>query len=245
MSRFYVTPDSVRGDRINVGREESRHIADVMRLKSGEGVVAFDGTGMQYECVIESAGRGGVILRVDKAYRCEPPSAVPRITLVQAIPKKEKMEMIVQKATELGVAEIVPAVSARTVVRAGRDNGEVRVSRWERIAVSAAKQCGRTTIPKIVAVMRLKDAMDLSGEYGLAIIPCLHEKRISLRGAMPAGKPSGAVVFIGPEGGFTQDEIDYARGRGIIAVSLGDLVLKSDTAAIAVLSMINFHYTHS
>lgn len=240
MSRFYVTPGSVKGDKIYVGREESHHIIDVMRLGEGDKVTAFDGAGREYKGAISSVEGKRVIIDIEdvKASQRKPQLS---ISLAQAIPKKDKMDLIVQKATELGADEIMPVESARTVVRAKGERKRHKIDRWQKIAIESSKQCGRQELPVIKDIVRFDAALDHIPKYDLTIMPALSDEAVPLRSVLSEieDRPSRILVIIGPEGGFSKNEIAAASEKGAVPVSLGALTLRSDTAAIATLAILN------
>lgn len=243
MSRFYVMPDSIRGGKIYAGKEESHHIIDVMRLGEGDPVTVFDGTGKEYNGRIESVKNKSVIINIEKTIT---PAAKPsvRISLVQVLIKKNKMDYVVEKATELGVCEIIPLETGRSVVRADEAGEGHKVERWRKIAIEAAKQCGRRDLPEIKRVSFFDDALKSFKDYDAVIMPCLFEGTVPLKNALSRIKdPKKILLLIGPEGDFTPGEIAAAEANGALLVSLGGLVLKSDTAAIATLAMLNYAYS--
>jgi 16S rRNA (uracil1498-N3)-methyltransferase len=243
MSRFYVSPDSVKGDKIYVSKEESHHIIDVMRLGEGDSVTVFDGTGREYNGKIESIKNKSVVIDINKVNAPAPKSAV-EISLAQAIPKKDKMDYIVQKATELGAKEIIPLESKRTIVRTTGDRAVCKTDRWRKIAIEAAKQCGRSDLPDLKDMRQFDDLLKDFRKYDGVIMPCLYEKSIPLKSALSRFKsPKKLLLMIGPEGDFTPEEIERAGENGALLVSLGELVLRSDTAAIATLAMLNYAYS--
>ncbi len=240
MSKFYVSPESVKGEKIYVKKEESHHIIDVMRLQNGDSVTVFDGTGKVYEGTIASTEGRRVVINVSKIKAADRKRTV-NISLAQAIPKKDKMDLIIQKATELGVDEILPVESARTIVRSKGERRQHKIERWQKIVVEASKQCGRTELPKVREIVRFDAILDYIPKCDLAIMPSLSKKSISLKSALKnAGRPKKVLAIIGPEGGFSEDEIAGACEKGAVLVSLGNLILRSDTAAIATLSIINY-----
>lgn len=243
MSRFYVSPNSVKDGKIYVEREGCHHIIDVMRLGKGDGVVVFDGTGKEYVGKIGSVNNKRVIIDILKTRIVDRRQSV-RISLAQAIPKKDKMDLIVQKATELGIDEIVPFESSRTVVKSKGERSGHKIERWFKIAIEASKQCGRSRVPKVQNIAHFNSVLDDIPKYGLAIMPCLADNKTTLlKSALKkVSKPDNVLVIIGPEGGFSEDEIDKANARGAVLVSLGDLVLRSDTAAIAAISILNHEF---
>jgi len=239
MSRFYVNPASVLGKKIYAEGEVGHHIIDVMRLGEGDSVTVFDGTGKEYKGTIASTGNKRVVIDILEINTTEKDSIV-NISLAQAIPKKDKMDMIIQKATELGAVEILPFESSRTIVRARGERRQRKIERWRKIALEASKQCGRAELPKVADVVRFEAVLGLLPEYDLAVMPCLSGESIPLKSALRnVNKPKKVLAIIGPEGGFTEDEIEKAGGKGAVLVSLGGLVLRSDTAAIATLSILN------
>jgi len=242
MSRFYVSPDSVKDRKIYVEKEESHHIIDVMRLRKGDSVTVFDGTGKEYDGELSSIKNGRVIIEVWKVKMVDRKHLV-NISLAQSIPKKDAMDLIVQKATELGVNEIFPIESERTVIKFSDDGKRHKIERWNKIAVESSKQCGRTELPKIKDIISFGTLLDFMAKYDLTIMPCLSEKTVSLKSALKKiSKPSKILVIIGPEGDFSKEEINKASEKGAILVSLGNLILKCDTAAIDTIAILNYEY---
>ncbi len=242
MSRFYVSPGSIRGNKIYVSTEESHHIIGVMRLSEGDAVKVFDGTGKEYNGKIESVKNKSVIIAVNRIVAA-PAAPAAEISLAQAMPKKDKMDYIVEKATELGASEIIPLVSERTIVRVSHDRADHKLDRWRRIAIEAAKQCGRTNLPALRTVSRFNDLLKDFHKYDGIIMPCLSEKSIPLKDALSRVKnPKKLLLMIGPEGDFTPAEIARAEENGALLVSLGGPVLRSDTAAVAALAVLNYAF---
>ena len=238
MSRFYAPKENVKGDLIYVDGQEARHILNVMRLKESDSVVVFDGTGREYKGFIKEAGPKSLTVKVISTK--EPVGEdVPQITLVQAIPKKEKMDYIIEKATELGASCIIPVMTERTVVKLDEDKAKIRVERWARLAKEAAKQCGRADVPRIEEVQKFYNVIDRVNEFDLALMACLSDNTISIKEAITDFEKGKIIVFIGPEGDFTPDEIVMAKDTSCKYVSLGKRVLKSDTAGIFLLSILN------
>jgi 16S rRNA (uracil1498-N3)-methyltransferase len=238
MSRFYAPPDSVFDGKIILRGREAHHAKDVMRLKSGDDIVVFDGAGKEYSGVIDKILKEEVVIKIDKIIDIKPGER--RLTLVQAIPKLNKMDMIIEKATELAVERIIPVVTARTIVQSTASKAGQKAQRWRNIAVTASKQCGRATIPGINEVIRFEDSLSFIKNHELAVIPCLCDGAESIKSVLNDSAVKSAIAFIGPEGDFTQDEVMSARKKGAIPVSMGREVLRSDTAAISVLSVLNY-----
>lgn len=242
MSRFYAPPSAVKGGKIYAGKEESRHISNVMRLKEGDEVIVFDGSGKEYAGRIESIKNRGAIIDIEKTIA---PAAGPcvRVALAQALIKKDKMDYIVEKATELGIAEIIPLETGRAVARPDKAAHGRKLERWRRMAIEAAKQCGRRDLPKIEKINAFDEILNLFPMYDMVLMPCLSGETVSLNEAITRVKdPKDILLMIGPEGDFTPGEIGQARQKGALLVSLGGLVLKSDTAALAALAMLNYAF---
>ena len=145
-----------------------------------------------------------------------------------------------KRATKLGVEPIIPVITARTIVRADKSRAGLKAKRWMKIAVTASKQCGRVTVPEISEIVRFEDSLSFVKGYELAVIPCLCDDTESMRTVLKDSRARSAIAFIGPEGDFTEDEVKAARSKGVIPASLGREVLRSDTAAISVLSVLNY-----
>ncbi len=242
MSRFFVSPEKVKKDKIIVDGSEAHHILTVMRLKENDPVVVFDGTGKQYEGFISSSDRKKKTLVIE-VIKTEKPLAntLPEITLAQAIPKKDKMKYILEKSTELGISAIIPIITERTIVRPEGFSTQ-KIQRWKRIVTSASKQCGRVSVPEIQNPAYLKDIINNVSEYDMCIVASLHGKTVPLKNVFENTKPRRILVFIGPEGGFTPDEVKLCNDN-FKFVSLGKNVLKSDTAGLFVLSAVNYEYS--
>jgi 16S rRNA (uracil1498-N3)-methyltransferase len=233
---------------------EAHHCIHVLRLKVGDTVNAFDGRGHEAQARIEEITKDSVRLTIlqpsnTPALRC-------RITLAQAIPKKN-MDLIVQKATELGVATIVPLMSERTLVQLEEDSK--KVERWREIALDACKQCGNNWLPEIQPPQKARDFLNAPGKFDLKLIASLQPDAQLLRkilaaedcgstlpgarvsGSRPEGRSYNTVlILIGPEGDFTPAEINLAKSAGCLPLSLGPLVLRSDTAALYTLSILHY-----
>ena len=240
MSRFFVQKESIKANRISITGKEAHHILDVMRLKISDEVTLFDGTGREYTGVVKSIGRKSLEVEI-KSVRTARNEAHYSVALIQSIPKREKMDYIVEKATELGVARIIPVTTERTIPEWNDAKKAAIVERWREIAKEAAKQCGRSDVPEIVSIMEFNKAVT-TAVYDLKLIAVLSDKAIKLKDALKSATGGNIVVAIGPEGDFTPEEAESALEAGFRIVSLGPRVLKSDTAALAVLSIINYEY---
>jgi len=243
-NRFFV--EDISGERAEISGSESHHLKDVLRKKKGDAVFLFDGKGAEYKAEIERFTGDSVVLKVlTKMQKSIEPRI--KINLFQSIPKINKFDYIVEKATELGVSKIVPVVSERTQVPLIKetDFANKKLTRWRKIAISAAKQSGRAVIPEITEITDFKDTIKsvcvnkISSE-SLSLIPWESEDKITLKEILKTANPQLSTVnlFIGPEGGFAAAEIELAKKCGILPVSLGKRILRTETAPIAVISNI-------
>ncbi|MFH0772587.1 MAG: 16S rRNA (uracil(1498)-N(3))-methyltransferase [Candidatus Omnitrophota bacterium] len=238
MSRFYVPPELVSKDRISLRGREAHHAKDVMRLKAKDEIVVFDGTGKEYEGIIDEIGRDEIVIKIKVII--EKKTGNFRLALAQAIPKLNKMDLIVEKATELGIERLIPIITERTIAQTEVSRALLKSERWKKLSVVAAKQCGRTSLPAINDIMKFKDSLSIVKDYELAVIACLHKEAKRLREALENKVVKSAIVFIGPEGDFTEDEILMARSSGVVPVLLGEEILRSDTAAVSLLAVLNY-----
>lgn len=253
--RFYSPPENFSDDgtRVALTREETQHLAGALRLAAGEEVYVFDGVGREFLCVVNEdarrgAWRGGATLDVRGAV--EPPCAESplELTLAVALLKGEKFDLVVQKATELGVARVVPVETARADVRLQRGRGDAgaskRVERWRRIAVEAAKQSGRARVPLVVEPSSLTDLLNGDSTGGtdaknrrLMFIERGGRGLVETVGAW-GEKPSRVAALIGPEGGWESEEIGRARDTGWEPITLGGRVMRAETAGVVVAALL-------
>lgn len=243
MYQFFVEPGQIQGDKVVITGEDVNHIKNVLRMKPGEEISVSNGVdGKEYRCGIEEMRGEEIVcgLRFIKEEGTELPS---RIYLFQGLPKADKMELIIQKAVELGVYEIIPVACRRAVVKLDEKKAKNKAARWQGIAQAAAKQSRRGIIPEVKDVMSFKEAVDYSRCAAVRVIPYeLAEEMEKTREIISGLKPGESVaVFIGPEGGFAQEEVAHAAGDGIIPVTLGRRILRTETAGMAVLSIIMYH----
>jgi len=242
VSRFYVPKEFIKEERIFISGDEAHHILDVMRLKVSDEVLTFDGAGNEYAGYIKEIGRGSLVVEITKTSRAGPAGRA-RVTLIQAIPKKEKMDYIVEKSTELGVQRIVPAITARTIVDWDEKKRSAHLGRWQKIAKEASKQCGRSDIPSIEPVKDISAAFRNVKDHDLRLIAALSDKAVSIKDALKGFGEGTVAVAIGPEGDFTADEIREALEKRFKLINLGPRILKSDTAGLALLSILNYEFS--
>lgn len=242
MYQFFVEPSQIQGNRIVITGKDVNHIKNVLRMKAGEEIAVSNGIdGKEYRCGIESFTEDEVIcgLRFIKEDGVELPS---KIYLFQGLPKADKMELIIQKAVELGAYEIIPVAAKRCVVRLDEKKAAGKISRWQGIAEAAAKQSKRAVIPKVHSVLSMKEAVAYAQEMDVKLIPYeLAEGMQHTKQMIEAVKAGQSVaVFIGPEGGFEENEILMAKEAGIEPVTLGRRILRTETAGFTVISWLMY-----
>ena len=241
MQRFFVTPDQVGEDKIRIQGSDVNHMKNVLRMRPGEEVMVSDGNNRQYRCRVEDYPEGEAVLAILEAglVDTELPS---RIYLFQGLPKQEKMELIVQKAVELGVCQVIPVQTRRCVVKLDAKKAAKKVQRWQQIAESAAKQAGRGYIPAVSEVMTFQEALAFSEALDIRLIPYeLADGMEGTRKILDEIRPGQSVgIFIGPEGGFEKEEVGRAVEAGAMPITLGKRILRTETAGIAVLSILMY-----
>jgi 16S rRNA (uracil1498-N3)-methyltransferase len=240
LRRFTFAPERLADGRVTFDRDESHHITRVLRLGPGATIVASDGSGREYTVCLERVGDTTVgVVTGTHARHAESPLGV---TLLQGVPKADKMDAIIRGATELGVARISPAVTERTVIRLAASAWTTRTERWQRIAREATKQCGRTLVPHVDIARPLGAYLeDLPGLGHDTLRLCVWEQADrALASVLDAasGQPRRALVLVGPEGGLSPEEADAAHHSDFVPVSLGPRVLRTETAALAVLAIL-------
>ncbi len=239
MARFYLPQPRVEQGMLKVEGQEVKHIRKVLRLKEGDEITVFDGLGKEFKGTIVEEGLSSVVIRVEKAYSSEKDSP-SEITLAQSLLKGEKMDYLIQKATELGVKDIVPFLSSRSVPLLEKSKRLERHRRWERIAVEASKQCGRGIVPKIEPVQDYSEMLRTAASNALRLI--LWEREgMKLKEILEGSKERKKIFFvIGPEGGFSQREIEEGKSAGFIPVTLGRRILRAETASLCFLSILQY-----
>jgi len=236
MHRFYLTPEEWTSAEPTLGSEDSHHCADVLRLQVGDWVTLFDGAGSVAHAVLAEVHRKHC--RVTIGERTTTPPLKCAITLAQAVPKGKNMDLILQKAVELGASTIVPLLTRRTVVRLDEEDGSRKQERWQQIALEACKQCGRNQVPHVTHPSSLEEFLKQSRE-GLILLASLQPGAVSIKEALAKTTDHKAVtVLVGPEGDFTPEESAAALAAGAIPVTLGPMILRAETAALYCLSVL-------
>ncbi len=245
MHRFYLPPNQCRDAQIQLSERDSKHAVKVLRLREQDRFSVLDGEGQDLHCQVESIDRHTVQGRVLSANKV--PELNYHLTLIQAVTKAKSMDLIIQKATELGCRTIVPILSERSVVQCDEEDASSKQEKWQTLAIEAIKQCGQAWLPKIEKPTTL-DAY-LAGRAAnpdcLPLVASLQPGAVHPRQHIECyrsekGEPSHVHVWIGPEGDFTPAEINTIKGSGALPITLGPLILRSDTAAVYTLSFLNY-----
>jgi RNA methyltransferase, RsmE family len=240
MHRFYVQPNQINSNLVTITGPDVNHIKNVLRMKQGEEIVICNGHGKDCYCIISKVSDGEILAEIQSEHDTGT-ELKARITLFQGLPKKDKMELIIQKAVELGVYEIVPVMTKRVVVKLeDKKKEEKKLERWQLIAEGAAKQSGRGIIPKILPVQSYKEAIKNASNMGLSVIPYENAKGMQYTKEIMGNleQYQEIAVFIGPEGGFEEDEIAFAKANQVQPITLGRRILRTETAGLAILSMM-------
>jgi 16S rRNA (uracil1498-N3)-methyltransferase len=244
MHRFYISPENWNPDAPALTGSEAHHARDVLRMKPAEKLVLFNGRGREITAEIVDLSGTGIQLR--KLHEAETPALRSRIILGQAIPKGKNMDLIVQKAVEIGAAEIAPIISDRTVVQVDLESAAQKHAKWQQIAIEAAKQCGQNWLPQVHAPRRLGDFFLASTTFDLRLIGSLQPDAQHLKEILADYSnehrhlPGSVLMLIGPEGDFTPAELALARHHGCRPITLGPIILRVETAAIYCLSVLSY-----
>jgi 16S rRNA (uracil1498-N3)-methyltransferase len=238
--RLFVSNDQIRGKTALIEGSDVNYLKNVMRLKVGDEITVVDTKSREFSSKITSLDKDSVTAEF---YFEKHPMSEPKIqfTLAQGLPRSQKMDMIVQKATELGVYRIIPLVTERSIVKLDEERADSKVERWGKIAKEAAEQSGRLLIPMIDTPKGIKDILSMKTEFDAFIVLWEMEKETSLKTFLRNKPTSGNVLMvIGPEGGLSLSEVDSMKKAGFTTVTIGSRILRTETAAIAVLSMISY-----
>lgn len=242
MFHFFVSPENITADEVTIVGSDVNHIKNVLRMKTGEKFVANDGNGASYCCAVREIYDDRIVADIEDGQLMSNELPV-KLVLFQGLPKGDKMELIIQKAVELGVSEIYPVEMSRCVVKLDDKKKKSKTVRWQSISESAAKQSGRTVIPEIHEPLPYAQALKAAESFDLLLVPyecadsmaVLKEKISQVRENMTIG------IFIGPEGGYEEKEIEKAKEAGGKIVSLGKRILRTETASIAALAICMFN----
>ena len=262
MHRFYIPPEDWNPDKLTLIGGEAHHARDVLRMRRGDRAVLFNGRGREITAEIVDLGKAEVRMR--KLHESETPALPCRITLGQAIPKGKNMDLIVQKAVEIGAAEIAPLISERTIVDLDKVEREQKRAKWHQAAIEAAKQCGQDWVPQVRTPQKLKDFFSsvdagvspapgsalqpgrLPPQFDLRLIGSLQPDAIHLKRILGdhvdqhRDRPKSVLMMVGPEGDFTPAELALAKTHGCQPITLGPIILRVETAAIYCLSVLSY-----
>lgn len=241
MQHFFVKPSQVEGTQVRIEGQDVNHMKNVLRMKIGEQAEVSDGEGKRYLCEITELETEQIFLRILEE-RVADTELSSKLYLFQGLPKNDKMELIVQKAVELGVYEVIPVATKRAVVKLDEKKAAKKVERWNSISESAAKQAGRSMIPEVTEVMTYTQALAKAKELDVVLVPYELAEGVQetkqILSHIQKGQSVG--IFIGPEGGFEESEIDQAMEIGARPITLGRRILRTETAGFTMLSILMF-----
>lgn len=237
MHRFFVPTDFINDAEMVLPAELVHQICRVLRMRPGQHIVLFDDTGWEYEVELNQVEPGSVTggLVAKHPVASEPSIA---ITLYQSLMKRDRFELVLQKCTEVGVTRFVPVVTQRSIVQRPASISDRKMARWGRIIIEAAEQSGRGRIPQLGRALTFQEAINGLDDSQLALIPWERETQTALRTTLPSLGVKSVSLFIGPEGGFAAEEIQYGQAHGAIPLTLGPRVLRSETAAVVSVALI-------
>jgi 16S rRNA (uracil1498-N3)-methyltransferase len=239
MARFLLRQEDINGTSARIVGKELDHLRRVLRLAPGDRVTGFDQAGWEHEAVIRSLTAESAELEILRSYPGEKESPVA-ITLAVGLMKGDKMDFVVEKGTELGVASIAPFASAHAVPKLDTMKAKKRQERWQKIALSAAKQCGRARMPKLLSLCDFRELVEQSGSDDVKLLFWEKARDQSLNQII--AEPRSIVIATGPEGGFSEAEADFATKHGFKVVGLGPRILRAETAALTALSLVQFRW---
>lgn len=238
MARFFVEPEEMAGDYLSLTGENAQH-AKVLRLKSGEEVLVCDGQGYECVCAVEEVSQAAITLRVLERRNSVSEAGV-RVSVYMAFPKADKLEHVIQKATELGAYEIVAFPSARCITKLDSKSLAKKLERWQKIAASAAEQSGRGRIPQVVALASYSEALNRAAQADKALMFYENEQATTLRMALETETYETVSLLTGPEGGLELSEVEKARAAGLQVCTLGKRILRCETAPLCALSAVMY-----
>ena len=243
MPRLFVDPKALAEEIVVLHDEDHRYLTRVLRLDVGEAVTLFDGKSVEATARITRIGPRALELKIEERH---PVAAIdrPEVTVIQGLAKGDKLDLVVQKATELGAARIIPVTTTRAIARLDANTVRTmsRRARWQKIAREASRQSGRLDVPEVEGVTVLTTALNASPKDALKLLLWEGARQTTLRTVLPPGDkaPKQIVIAVGPEGGFTVEEVDAARHAGFQPVGLGPRILRTETAALVVLSILGY-----
>lgn len=244
MRRFFTAPEAVQGDVIAFDADLAHHMGKVLRLAPGEQVTVCTGDGMVYVAELEAFSKDSVTARIVETLENQKETDV-EIVLYQGMPKGDKLELIIQKCTELGVSAVIPVETGRSIVHLDSKKAEKKIERWQKIAHEASQQSKRVQVPEVGPYLSWKQCLaQLKDDDGLTIIFWEDEQTQSLKELLKAQpqKPAKINLIVGPEGGLSEDEVRQLREIGAVSASLGKRILRTETAGMAGVAIILYEY---
>jgi len=240
MSKFFVDKSQISPEGIRITGQDVTHIGRVLRLTVGDSLLLCDGEGTDYVTEIERIDNGEILCTVTEHLPCKNEPEV-KITLFQGLPKQGKMEWIIKKCTEIGVTNIVPVQMERSVVKLDREQGKKKLERWQKTANEAAKQCGRGRIPQILPPIKFAELNNMDLPEFL-LLPYEEERAKPIKDALCGKYETSVGIFIGPEGGFTPEEVALLTERGAHSVTLGPRILRTETAGLTAVALVLYEF---
>lgn len=241
MRRFYIATDQISKDEPQLTGSDAHHVCTVLRLKAGDRIVVFDGSGNQYQALIKTADRKKVKLVIEHSLPEQSESSL-ELTLAQGFLKDKKMDLLVRQLTELGVTRLIPYFAHRSVPSPDPERLNLRYQRWEKIAHEAMKQCGRSRLMALTPATSFDHALEMARSHDLRLIFWENVTGLPSLPAIDGLKPSKLFIMIGPEGGFDSAEIEKARAEGFKTIAMGPRILRAETAALAATTLVQFHF---
>jgi len=239
MSIFYVKNEQINENKAIIAGEDVKHIRDVLRHKVGDNIYICDEEGKKYLTQILSFSKELIELKVLNPLTDTSEPNI-KVTLYQGMPKADKLEFIIQKCTELGVSEVVPVMTERVIVKLDEKNINNKLERWNRIALEASKQSGRQKIPEVKKPINLKNLVENIPKYDILLLPYECEKEVTIKSALKNIDKNckNIAILIGPEGGFSEEEVEILSDTNVRKVTLGPRILRTETAGIATLTIV-------
>ena len=246
MPRFFVKNNQINNDKITIIDEDVKHIKNVLRKQIGDKIeVCNQDTGNSYKCEIEIIAENEIETKIIEEQKNIQEKI--KVDIYQGLPKSDKMELIIQKSVELGVYDIIPIEMKRCVVKVNEKDKQKKLQRWQKISEVAAKQCGRNIIPKIKPILNLKNICNMLKEYDIVLLAYEKEEKITIKQELNNIKENlnnnskfKIAVIIGPEGGISTEEVELLQKNGAKSITLGKRILRTETVALNVLSVIMY-----
>lgn len=239
--RFYIPLERISNNAAVITQPEYHHIVDVLRYKKGDSIVVFDGTGIEYTGIIELIDSDRKVINVPLTKKVKEKNNKRPLILVQSLLKSNNMDLVIQKATEIGVTDIYPLIADNSIVKLDDNQKASKIEKWRRIAEEACKQCGRDRIPSIDKIWTITELLNSLDSVDVKIVCSLHERAESLQ-KIKSAKKEGVAIMIGPEGDFSKKELDLIHEKKWKSIRIGKTVLRAETAAIAVLGAICYKF---